>query len=62
MAVSEYYPNFSLTGLLGTATTGGGLSSTRAAQANGMLGVRWRDCRNSAKPHPLSCKADVNAW
>jgi NodT family efflux transporter outer membrane factor (OMF) lipoprotein len=43
VAVSEYYPKFSLSGLLGTATMGaGGLFSAGATQANGVLGLRWR--------------------
>lgn len=42
-AVSEYYPKFSLSGLLGTATTAaGGLFGSNATQANGVLGLRWR--------------------
>ncbi len=42
-AVSEYYPKFSLSGLLGTATTAaGGLFGGNATQANGVLGLRWR--------------------
>lgn len=43
VAVSEYYPKFTLSGLLGTATTAvGGLFSGNATQANGILGLRWR--------------------
>jgi NodT family efflux transporter outer membrane factor (OMF) lipoprotein len=43
VAVSEYYPKFSLSGLLGTATTAaGGLFTGNAVQANGILGLRWR--------------------
>lgn len=43
VAVSEYYPKFSLSGLLGTATTAaGGLFSGNATQANGVFGLRWR--------------------
>lgn len=43
VAISEYYPKFTLSGLLGTATTAaGGLFSGTAAQANGILGLRWR--------------------
>jgi NodT family efflux transporter outer membrane factor (OMF) lipoprotein len=43
VAISEYYPKFSLSGLLGTATTAvGGLFSGNATQANGILGLRWR--------------------
>lgn len=43
VAMSEYYPKFSLTGLLGTATTSAGsLFSGNATQASGFLGLRWR--------------------
>jgi NodT family efflux transporter outer membrane factor (OMF) lipoprotein len=43
VAISEYYPKFSLSGLLGTATMGiGGLFSGGATQAAGVLGLRWR--------------------
>ncbi|MDT7535478.1 efflux transporter outer membrane subunit [Sphingobium sp. SA2] len=43
VAVSEYYPKISLSGLLGTATTAaGGLFTGNATQANGVLGLRWR--------------------
>lgn len=43
LAVSEYYPKFSLSGLLGTATTAaGGLFTGNATQANGVFGLRWR--------------------
>ncbi len=42
-AMAEYYPKFSLGGLLGTATTAaGGLFGGNATQANGVLGLRWR--------------------
>jgi NodT family efflux transporter outer membrane factor (OMF) lipoprotein len=42
-AISEYYPKFSLSGLLGTATTAtGGLFTGNATQASGLLGLRWR--------------------
>ena len=42
-AISEYYPKFSLSGLLGTATMGvGGLFGGNATQASGVLGLRWR--------------------
>jgi NodT family efflux transporter outer membrane factor (OMF) lipoprotein len=42
-AISEYYPKFTLGGLLGTATMGlGGLFSGGATQASGILGLRWR--------------------
>lgn len=43
VAVSEYYPKISLSGLLGTATTAaGGLFKGNATQANGIFGLRWR--------------------
>ncbi|PCF97583.1 efflux transporter outer membrane subunit [Vreelandella nigrificans] len=44
MAVSEYYPKFSLGALLGSATTisSGNLFSGDANQAQGVLGLRWR--------------------
>lgn len=43
VAVAEYYPKFSLSGLLGTATTAaGGLFTGGATQANGIFGLRWR--------------------
>jgi len=43
VAISEYYPKFTLGGLLGTATMGlGGLLSGGATQASGFLGLRWR--------------------
>ncbi|WP_240953909.1 efflux transporter outer membrane subunit [Sphingomonas sp. G-3-2-10] len=42
-AMSEYYPKFSLSGLLGTATMGASdLFGGRSVQANGVLGLRWR--------------------
>lgn len=42
-AMAEYYPKFSLSGLIGTATTNaGGLFTGNAAQASGILGLRWR--------------------
>ncbi len=42
-AMSEYYPKFSLSALLGTATTSAsGLFGAGALQANGVLGLRWR--------------------
>lgn len=42
-AMSEYYPKFSLSGLLGTATMGvGGLFGGNSVQASGVLGLRWR--------------------
>ncbi|MCW1383766.1 efflux transporter outer membrane subunit [Novosphingobium sp. KCTC 2891] len=43
VAMSEYYPKFSLSGLLGTATmNAGGLFTGKATQANGVFGLRWR--------------------
>lgn len=43
VAVSEYFPKFSLGGLVGSATTvGGNLFSDNANQAQGVLGLRWR--------------------
>lgn len=42
-AISEYYPKFTLGGLLGTATMGlGGLFSGSSTQASGLFGLRWR--------------------
>ncbi|CAD1786917.1 efflux transporter outer membrane subunit [Xanthomonas euroxanthea] len=44
VAMSEYYPKFSLSGLLGSATaiSGGNLFTGDAAQSSGVLGLRWR--------------------
>lgn len=43
IATAEYYPKFSLSGLLGTATMGlGGLFGSDSVQAGGILGLRWR--------------------
>jgi NodT family efflux transporter outer membrane factor (OMF) lipoprotein len=43
VAISEYYPKFSLSGLLGTATTAaGGLFSGAANQSQGVFGLSWR--------------------
>ncbi|MEA5123742.1 efflux transporter outer membrane subunit [Xanthomonas floridensis] len=44
VAMSEYYPKFSLSGLLGSATalSGANLFTGDAAQASGVLGLRWR--------------------
>jgi len=43
VAVSEYFPKFSLSGLIGTATTvGGNMFTSGANQAQGVLGLRWR--------------------
>jgi len=42
-AVSEYYPKFSLSGLIGTASVATGeLFGADATQAQGILGLRWR--------------------
>jgi len=43
-AIAEYYPKFSITALLGTATaiSTGNLFSSGASQAAGVLGLRWR--------------------
>jgi NodT family efflux transporter outer membrane factor (OMF) lipoprotein len=44
VAISEYYPKFSLGALLGSATaiSSGNLFSSGAKQAQGVLGLRWR--------------------
>ncbi|TGN95743.1 efflux transporter outer membrane subunit [Burkholderia sp. USMB20] len=44
VAIAEYYPKFSLSGLLGSATTmgAGNLFAGGANQAAGVLGLRWR--------------------
>src|ERR671910_34251 len=44
VAISEYYPKFSLGALLGSATAiaSGNLFSAGASQALGVLGLRWR--------------------
>ena len=44
VAVSEYYPKFSLAALLGSATAiaSGNLFTAAASQAQGVLGLRWR--------------------
>ncbi|MFL6628027.1 MAG: efflux transporter outer membrane subunit [Vitreoscilla sp.] len=44
VAVAEYYPKFSLSGLIGSATSasGGDLFSRGADQAASVLGLRWR--------------------
>ncbi len=44
VAIAEYYPKLSLSGLIGSATSvsGGSLFSNCASQAAGMLGLRWR--------------------
>ncbi|MHA3737787.1 efflux transporter outer membrane subunit [Pseudomonas sp. Eth.TT006] len=43
-AIAEYYPKFSLSALLGSATavSGGNLFSSGASQSSGVLGLRWR--------------------
>ena len=42
-AISEYYPKFSLSGLIGTAATGtASLFTGGATQAQGVVGLRWR--------------------
>jgi NodT family efflux transporter outer membrane factor (OMF) lipoprotein len=44
VAISDYYPKFSLGALLGTATaiSSGNLFTSGASQAQSVLGVRWR--------------------
>ncbi len=44
VAISEYYPKFSLAALLGSATAiaSGNLFTAAASQAQGVLGLRWR--------------------
>jgi len=44
VAISEYYPKFSLGALLGSATavSSGNLFTSGASQARGVLGLRWR--------------------
>ena len=43
VAVAEYYPKFTLSGLLGAASgTPGALLGGSAIQASGLLGLRWR--------------------
>lgn len=44
VAVSEYYPKFSLSALMGSATalSSGNLFSSAANQSAGVLGLRWR--------------------
>lgn len=42
-AISEFYPKFELSGLLGTATTtAGNVFTGSASQAQGVFGLRWR--------------------
>lgn len=44
VAIAEYYPKLSLSGLIGSATavSSGNLFTSGAAQAAGILGLRWR--------------------
>lgn len=44
MAIAEYYPKLSLSGLIGSATSlsGGNLFTSGASQAAGVLGLQWR--------------------
>jgi len=44
VAIAEYYPKFSLSGLVGSATSvsSGNLFSSGAEQASAVLGLRWR--------------------
>ena len=44
VAISEYYPKFSLAALLGSATAiaSGNLFTAAASQSQGVLGLRWR--------------------
>lgn len=44
IAIAEYYPKLSLSGLIGSATSvgGGNLFTGGASQAAGVLGLRWR--------------------
>ncbi|MBL0949129.1 MAG: efflux transporter outer membrane subunit [Pseudomonas sp.] len=44
VAIAEYYPKFSLSGLIGSATSvsDGNLFSSGASQMSGVLGLRWR--------------------
>lgn len=43
VAIAEYYPKLSLSGLIGSAATSGStLFSSGASQAAGVLGLRWR--------------------
>ncbi|HCL3427743.1 RND transporter [Pseudomonas aeruginosa] len=43
-AIAEYYPKFSLSGMLGSATaiSSGNLFTSGASQSAGVLGLRWR--------------------
>lgn len=44
VAIAEYYPKLSFSGLIGSATSvsGGNLFTSGASQASGVLGLRWR--------------------
>ncbi|AMP14691.1 efflux transporter outer membrane subunit [Collimonas pratensis] len=44
MAIAEYYPKLSFSGLIGSATSlsSGNLFASGASQATGVLGLRWR--------------------
>lgn len=44
MAIAEYYPKFSFSGLIGSATSvsGGNLFTSGASQSAGLMGLRWR--------------------
>nr|WP_233160523.1 TolC family protein [Aquitalea sp. ASV11] len=44
VAIAEYYPKLSMTGLVGSATavSSGNVFTSGASQAAGMLGLRWR--------------------
>lgn len=43
VAIAEYYPKLSLSGLIGSATSvAGNLFTSGASQASGVLGLRWR--------------------
>jgi outer membrane protein TolC len=43
VAIAEFYPKLSLSGLIGSATvSGGNLFTSGAGQAAGVLGLRWR--------------------
>jgi NodT family efflux transporter outer membrane factor (OMF) lipoprotein len=44
VAIAEYYPKFSLSGLVGSATaiSSGNLFTSGASQSMGVLGLRWR--------------------
>ncbi|PFH11838.1 NodT family efflux transporter outer membrane factor (OMF) lipoprotein [Collimonas sp. PA-H2] len=44
MAIAEYYPKLSFSGLIGSATSlsSGNLFTSGASQATGVLGLRWR--------------------